>query len=379
MPIIIRPDGDTDLANATIHAETTLPQTIGGLTAGTYEVGRVEWSPTAVTVTAPDTAPVITITSAPSALVDGNTVLASQVTYTIDTPAIPDDAIYTRGITVNAGAFQSLEGGGIVVTEGQAIRHAVRVQHTATATDTTLTSSPFTVLAASGTTPATILGADIVEWFDPQNTANLFNTSAGTGSVAADGTAVGRIVGGEGGTFSAVADNTTRPIYRTANGGYLEGSDASATYLTGSLSRSGATYLAMRCRLRAVESDVARQLLLLHNNAGANWWMGNYFSMDYANYGIILLSMAGGAAVTPTTATWFTFEAVAATDQRDTSLNGGAWQVNGDAYSTVSTTLLSMFGDPEGNSTDLDIGRIVLGSAVPTAQQRTDIRAWLEA
>lgn len=44
MAFIIRPNGDTDLANAQIVAEGSLPQTIASLTAGTYEVGRVSWA-----------------------------------------------------------------------------------------------------------------------------------------------------------------------------------------------------------------------------------------------------------------------------------------------------------------------------------------------
>lgn len=51
MPFVIRPDGDTDLANATLHDETALPQTVTGLSAGAYQVGRLVWSPDPVTVT----------------------------------------------------------------------------------------------------------------------------------------------------------------------------------------------------------------------------------------------------------------------------------------------------------------------------------------
>lgn len=54
MPIIIRPFGDTDLANATIHTETALPQIISGLPEDEYEVGRIAWAPDAVVVTAPN-------------------------------------------------------------------------------------------------------------------------------------------------------------------------------------------------------------------------------------------------------------------------------------------------------------------------------------
>lgn len=52
MPIIVRPDGDTDLLRATIYDETAPPQTITELRGDEYEVGRVVWAP-AVTVTEP--------------------------------------------------------------------------------------------------------------------------------------------------------------------------------------------------------------------------------------------------------------------------------------------------------------------------------------
>ena len=38
MAYIVRPTGDTDLANATIHAETDLPQTI----SGTGRIGEMQ-------------------------------------------------------------------------------------------------------------------------------------------------------------------------------------------------------------------------------------------------------------------------------------------------------------------------------------------------
>lgn len=53
MPYIIRPNGESDLANATLHSEATLPQTISGLAAGTYEVGRISWGSSPVAVSAP--------------------------------------------------------------------------------------------------------------------------------------------------------------------------------------------------------------------------------------------------------------------------------------------------------------------------------------
>lgn len=72
MPFIIRPNGETDLANATIHGETTLPQTISGLAAGSYEIGRVEWNSNAVTVTVSTPAPAFT--AQPSISPDPSTV-----------------------------------------------------------------------------------------------------------------------------------------------------------------------------------------------------------------------------------------------------------------------------------------------------------------
>lgn len=51
--IIYRPNGDTDLANAEIVAETGLPQTIAGVPGGAYQVGRVQWDGDVVTVTDP--------------------------------------------------------------------------------------------------------------------------------------------------------------------------------------------------------------------------------------------------------------------------------------------------------------------------------------
>lgn len=52
MPIVLRPSGDTDLSSATLHAETALPQTIAGLSAGAYQVGRLTWADTPVSVSA---------------------------------------------------------------------------------------------------------------------------------------------------------------------------------------------------------------------------------------------------------------------------------------------------------------------------------------
>lgn len=57
MSIIIRPWGATDLSGATVIAETTLPQVISSLTAGSYEVGRVSWNPSQITVSAPVVTP----------------------------------------------------------------------------------------------------------------------------------------------------------------------------------------------------------------------------------------------------------------------------------------------------------------------------------
>ena len=57
MPIIIRPYGATDLSSATVLAETALPQVISSLAVGSYEVGRVSWNPSSITVSAPVVAP----------------------------------------------------------------------------------------------------------------------------------------------------------------------------------------------------------------------------------------------------------------------------------------------------------------------------------
>lgn len=101
--------------------------------------------------------PVITITSTPGSLTDGDTIAAADVTYTIDTAPVPDDATYTRGITVDGGAFQSLEGGDITVSDSEVIRHAVRVQHTATSTDSVEVSSPSTVQAGDSTSETWVI------------------------------------------------------------------------------------------------------------------------------------------------------------------------------------------------------------------------------
>lgn len=53
MPYILRPRGATDLAGATLYNETALPQTLSGLTAGTYEIGRVSWQNVDLVVTTP--------------------------------------------------------------------------------------------------------------------------------------------------------------------------------------------------------------------------------------------------------------------------------------------------------------------------------------
>lgn len=44
MSIIVRPDGDTDLQRATIHNETSYPQTITDLSGNVYQVGRIAWA-----------------------------------------------------------------------------------------------------------------------------------------------------------------------------------------------------------------------------------------------------------------------------------------------------------------------------------------------
>lgn len=49
---IVRPNGDTNLANAQIFAAGTLPQDIT-LNAASWQVGRVEFAPTAITVSDP--------------------------------------------------------------------------------------------------------------------------------------------------------------------------------------------------------------------------------------------------------------------------------------------------------------------------------------
>lgn len=57
MAIITRPLGDTDLQNAIITEETGLPQTVTGIPAGDTQIGRVEWSPTTMTILAPVVVP----------------------------------------------------------------------------------------------------------------------------------------------------------------------------------------------------------------------------------------------------------------------------------------------------------------------------------
>ncbi len=57
---ILRPwaNGATDLTGATLVAESTLPQTLSGLTPGSYEIGRISWNATEMVVTAAgDTTP----------------------------------------------------------------------------------------------------------------------------------------------------------------------------------------------------------------------------------------------------------------------------------------------------------------------------------
>lgn len=95
---IYRPDGDTDLSNAVIVNETTLPQTISGLAAGNYQAGRVTWAGSTVTVrgapTAPTkmSAPIVTSAGASSVGVDlaaapndgGSTITSYDLRYSTD-------------------------------------------------------------------------------------------------------------------------------------------------------------------------------------------------------------------------------------------------------------------------------------------------------
>lgn len=51
---IVRPSGATDLQDALIYSEETLPQVLEGIPAGSWQVGRISWAPEPVEVTAPE-------------------------------------------------------------------------------------------------------------------------------------------------------------------------------------------------------------------------------------------------------------------------------------------------------------------------------------
>ena len=57
MPFLLRPTGETDLANATLYPEGPLPQIISSLEPGTFDLARLEWSPQTVIVTDDPTLP----------------------------------------------------------------------------------------------------------------------------------------------------------------------------------------------------------------------------------------------------------------------------------------------------------------------------------
>ncbi len=59
MALILRPwaNTDLDLTGAVVIAESALPQTLAGLAAGSYEIGRVNWNPAEIVVSAAATAP----------------------------------------------------------------------------------------------------------------------------------------------------------------------------------------------------------------------------------------------------------------------------------------------------------------------------------
>ena len=102
MPFIIRPSGDNSLANATIHADTGLPLTISGLTAGSYEVGRIEWSSLPATAT---DLPVPVAVTAPG--MTGNGKIGSTQTGVDAVWSLPPDSTerrWTRNGTAISGA-----------------------------------------------------------------------------------------------------------------------------------------------------------------------------------------------------------------------------------------------------------------------------------
>ncbi|SFJ36889.1 sialate O-acetylesterase [Jannaschia pohangensis] len=106
MPIIIRPSGDTDLSNATLHEDTALPQTITGLAAGSWQVGRLSWAPDPAEVTdavASEDPLLLMVAGQSNSRTAGNSGAIPAAKYTTG-PVFADVFIFVRGPGANISA-----------------------------------------------------------------------------------------------------------------------------------------------------------------------------------------------------------------------------------------------------------------------------------
>lgn len=241
----------------------------------------------------------------------------------------------------------------------------------------------------SGDTPATILGANVISWFDVA-TAGLHQDTART-TVAANGDPVASVADAVSGYWTSAG--TQRPTYNVSGGLHsLQLRRADFSYLTKALSRSGAVYMLFAASVQNTISGDLGYPMMLYQDSGSWWnsgnlfWVNNgYFDPDDLFHGH---SASGGTEAggvdSPGLATPAVFEMYSQSTTLGWSLNG-ATDTTATGSGSPPTTSFADIGTPisEGSRAaqgcDLNLYGMAIANTAPDSTQRADLRAWAAA